>query len=1120
MRVLLCVLPFAAPARADEPAASTPMAGKMLDLLSAELQYSMDKLVAPDGSRPYYLAYTVTDRKSIGIQARLGALENDQAAHQRHLDVDARVGDYVVDNTHKLRGGGAGLDLSDLVSSSVAMSLDDDPDAIRHALWLATDGVFKSAVKKYQRVLTDLKTKVAEEDKSGDFTREQPSKCTEPEVVLRLDRAQWAQTLRHASKIAREYPLIHSSGVTLSAGAENRYLVTSEGTRLQTGRKLIRVQVSAESKAEDGMELSQSFIFDAATEDRLPGEQQIADALRKVIEQVLALRKAPLVEPYIGPAILMNRASGVFFHEIFGHRIEGHRQKDVQEGQTFAKKIGEAILPEFISVHDNPTLAAFGGQNLRGYYKYDDEGVASSDVALVENGVLKTFLMSRSPLDRFPQSNGHGRREPGRTVVSRQGNLIITSSKTVSFDGLRRQLVEECRKQDKPYGLLFDDITGGFTGTRRGGAQSFKVLPVVVYRVYADGRPDELVRGVDIVGTPLTCFSKIVGAADDPAVFNGICGAESGRVPVSAVSPSVLVAQIEVEKRQREQDKPPILPSPIAETGPDHPPAEDEALLRAMADELRRAMNLQVEDLEKPYFIQFDVDDNTTCQLSAAYGAITGQARNRSRVFRSRVRVGEMELDNTNFAGGSGGGVQAELPTDDNYLAIRHAIWRATDGDYKSAVETLTQKRAYMKDKNIADRPDDFSPAAPVEKIEPPAEFRFDEARWTENLKCISGHLKKYTQVQDSAVRLGVGSQNSYLVNSEGTRLRIADTGAMLAIGVSVQAEDGMRLSDSRSYHGDLADDLPAVDRILADLDAMVAELTAMMQASILDRYSGPVLFDGVAAPQLFRTLLANRLAGRPDPIGDQRRGPGGAESLETKLGTRILPKSFQVWDDPSAKKHGDTLLQGNCRYDDEGVPAAHVALVTDGRLETLCMSRAPTKKLCGTNGHARRVGGGSPQATVCCLFIEDKAGVSADKLKAELIEAAQDAGLEYGVRVKSLRARDGSASRADMLATMTRMRRGGGSLSDPIVAYRVYVADGREEPFRGCEFGTADVTMLKRIVAAGDAPYVHNYPGGGLSGGASGTLIAPPVLLEELELSRIDQEHDKLPILKAPLAR
>jgi TldD protein len=540
-------------------------AAGLLDLLGEELAYSMDKLVMPDGTRPYYLAYSVADQQNLSMSATLGALARDDTSRTRLLDIDVRVGDYDLDSTHQIRGD-SGFDLSRYLSAGpTVLSLEDDPDAIRHALWLATDTKFKAAVKKYQQVLTNLKTQVEEEDKSGDFTREQANVHSAPEASLTLDRAAWAERIRNVSKIGREYPLIYNSSVSLRAAADNRYMATSEGTRLQHGLKYLRVMVSASTKAEDGMELSQTHIFNACSEDKLPSEQEMAAGMKKVIKQVLALREAPLVEPYIGPAILMNRASGVFFHEIFGHRIEGHRQKDVEEGQTFAKKVGEEILPGFISVRDDPTLAEFNGEDLRGHYKFDDEGVASSNVELVENGVLRRFLMSRSPLEGFPTSNAHGRREPGNDVVSRQGNLIIESTKAVSFAALKRLLIEECQRQDKPYGLLFEDITGGFTGTGRGGPQSFKVLPVVVYKVYADGRPDELVRGVDIVGTPLTCFSKIICTGDDSAVFNGTCGAESGMVPVSAVSPSILVTQIEVEKRMREQDKPPILPPPIAE---------------------------------------------------------------------------------------------------------------------------------------------------------------------------------------------------------------------------------------------------------------------------------------------------------------------------------------------------------------------------------------------------------------------------------------------------------------------------------------------------------------------------------------------------------------------------
>ncbi len=540
-------------------------AAALADLLSVELEYSMKNLVTDDGTRPYYLAYTVYDENSAVIAATLGSLTQDRVNRDRNLNIDLRVGDYKVDNTHQIRGGAPAQAQG---SGNVSLPLADDPAAIRHSLWYNTDEIFNQAARRLTQIKTDMKVKVEEEDQSDDFTREEPQKFTAEPAVMQLDREGWKTRVRTLSRIARQYPLVYESNVTLGTYAGNRTIVTSEGTRLETSETRYRVTLSAGTKAEDGMDLSQSADFNAATPDRLPDDATMEKAFREVLDQVMALRNAPLAEPYIGPAILRNRASGVFFHEIFGHRIEGHRQKDVTEGQTFTKKLNQQILPEFISVYDDPTLARVGDVDLRGHYRFDDEGVRSSRVPLVKNGVLETFLMSRRPLEKIANSNGHGRRQSGFASVSRQGNLIVESSKQVSFDELRKLLIEECKKQGKPYGVIFEDISGGFTTTSRRGPQSFKVLPIVVNRVYADGRPDELIRGVDIVGTPLTAFEKITYTGNDVDVFNGSCGAESGWVPVSAISPSVLVSTIEIEKRQRDQSRPPILSAPIATAPP------------------------------------------------------------------------------------------------------------------------------------------------------------------------------------------------------------------------------------------------------------------------------------------------------------------------------------------------------------------------------------------------------------------------------------------------------------------------------------------------------------------------------------------------------------------------
>jgi predicted Zn-dependent protease len=360
----------------------------------------------------------------------------------------------------------------------------------------------------------------------------------------------------------RESAAVLNSIVTFSALAENEYQVTSEGTRLQFGQVRYRLELQVQGKAEDGMDINRYANFDWTEPAGTPDDASVKAQVRQLIKETEALRVAPLVEPFAGPVLLTGRAAAVFFHEVFGHRAEGHRQKDISEGQTFAKKVGEQILPEFLTIVDDPTTGSVGKQDLLGHYPYDDEGVAAQRVPLVEKGILKNFLMSRSPLVGFPHSNGHGRRQVGYDPVARQGNLIVRSDKTMTNAQLRQALMGEIKKQGKPFGLLIDDIAGGFTNTARGLPQAFQVQPLVVYKVYPDGRADELVRGVDIGGTPLVSLTKIAATGDTPEVFNGYCGAESGWVPVSAVAPAMLITEMEVQKKETSTDKPPILPHP------------------------------------------------------------------------------------------------------------------------------------------------------------------------------------------------------------------------------------------------------------------------------------------------------------------------------------------------------------------------------------------------------------------------------------------------------------------------------------------------------------------------------------------------------------------------------
>jgi TldD protein len=372
----------------------------------------------------------------------------------------------------------------------------------------------------------------------------------------------WEERARKISSLFLKYPDVYTSAVFFTATADRSYLATSEGTALVRPAAMVRLIIQGETRADDGTELMRVESYQAATADQLPGDAELDAKVAKISADLKALRAAPSADPYAGPAMLSGRAAAVFFHEVLGHRLEGHRQRDESEGQTFTKKVNELVLPAFLSVADDPTLKELNGTKLAGYYDYDDEGVPAQRVSAVENGVLKNFLMSRMPIKNFDQSNGHGRRQPGLMATGRQGNLIVTSTNMVKDSDLRQKFIEEIKRQGKPYGLYFDDIQGGFTLTQRALPQAFQVLPVMVYRVYADGRPDELVRGVDIVGTPLLSLNNIMVTGDTLQVFNGVCGAESGQVPVSAAAPSMLFSTIEVQKRRRGTERPPILGPP------------------------------------------------------------------------------------------------------------------------------------------------------------------------------------------------------------------------------------------------------------------------------------------------------------------------------------------------------------------------------------------------------------------------------------------------------------------------------------------------------------------------------------------------------------------------------
>ena len=506
---------------------------------------------------PYFLSYSVSDASSVSIQAQFGALVASASNHMRVADVQVRLGEPKLDNTH-------GTHRSSAVNSQ-QLPLTDDREALARSLWLATNTGYGTALDNYLRVKTEAEVRAKEEDTSPDFSKEAPqTHLGKPAPLVVVDKAAWEQRVQALSKIFREYPDVYQNVVMLTMQNETDYFASSEGSEVIAPHQAARVVVFAVTRADDGMDLFRAQTFEAETVAGLPAQAEMEKAIRELGESLEALRRAPLTEPFDGPAILSGRAAAGFFHEVLGHRLEGQRQRGDEEGQTFTKEVGKDVLPTFLSVADDPTVTTFGKTWLSGSYEYDDEGQKARRVDLIDDGVLKTFLMSRLPIANFDASNGHGRAQTGRMPTGRQGNLIVTSTKTEPESELRKQLIEEAKKQSKPYGLYFEDISSGFAVTTRNSPQAFSVIPLVVYRVYVDGRPDELVRGVSIVGTPLAAMKRILATSDKSEVFNGECGAESGTIPVSAVAPAMLLSEMETQKQAQGTARPPILSIPGA----------------------------------------------------------------------------------------------------------------------------------------------------------------------------------------------------------------------------------------------------------------------------------------------------------------------------------------------------------------------------------------------------------------------------------------------------------------------------------------------------------------------------------------------------------------------------
>ena len=1066
IHALLALLLSTASAQAPDP---------VLQAMEAELVRATDALASQEHP-PYFIGLEAIEIRTLRIHGEEGGLQGYGPNDTRWIHADVRVGAPTLDSTHPLRDMG----WDDAPPAGREMGLGDDAAALQAAVWREVDARYRVAADRYQRVISDQQLLV-EEDLGPDLSPEQAEEhLGEVASLDALDLLEWEATARAASAVFGTSDVTFDAGVTMIAEAETRWFVSTEGHRLRHGAVRLRVLVQGDTLAEDGDGLVLARTFDAATPEGLPPRDAVVAAAREVQDTLQRLREVPLQEPYRGPAILSGRASAVFFHEIFGHRVEGHRLRLVDDAQTFRQQVGQPILPTFLSVIDDPTRARLADEDLRGHYLFDDQGVRAEAAVLVRDGVLEGFLESRSPV-QSARSNGHGRRQAGNDVVTRQGNLLVEAKQWVDDATLRARLLKEARAQDLDYGLVVDDIEGGFTFTGRDIPNAFQIDVIEARRVYVDGRPDEIVRGIDMIGTPLQTFSRILAAGPTPAVFNGTCGAESGWVPVSAASPALLVKQIETQRKLQGQDRQPVLGPPEEVAVGDHP------LLDTLVAMAERARSLRLDELAMPSRVTIAVRDGDVYTAAADRGSALRSVGNPGRPARVEVVVEEDGISSARIDAGGIATLPAAISTprlvlDDEPLALARDLWVSSDSAYKSALQRLAFKRAALA-RTGDTMGADWTDAPAVTWADPSEPGVVDRAQLDALARTVSAPLKGIAGLTQGHVQAAETQGRDYLVDTDGMRLVQNDGYAAVQARAELLRPDGTMLLDERYWVARRASDLPPPETLAEETRRMGQELAARADAASVPWYEGPVVFEGEAAADLFRYLLPGQLRGTPpEPSGDRefqaalRGGP--------RLGRRVLPAGWSAHDDPRAVPAG---LPGGYRYDREGVAAQRVELVEDGRVRGFVMSRVPRGEV-GSNGHAR---GGIQGRWVARLSAWT---VAPKKLFSP---AAFDRKVRAVVR----------ATGVDRVLVVRRLQRGwAGGLPRPSHAVWQF-ADGREEPVLALEFQSVDRRTLREVVAASGSQvhaYLASRSGHGRAGGVSGlpvVLSAPArILIEEME--------------------
>jgi predicted Zn-dependent protease len=951
--------------------------------------------------KPYYMSLRIDDFQRTNVQSNLGVTVISQTQRGRALTPQIRVGSRKLDNFKLTTQGFDSRNNGGPQTTALPMD-DNDADGIRAGIWSDVRQRYDYAVDVYRETQARVQTAVANEDTSACFSASGVEKYYEPQLTsaqTTINLKEWQQRLDRISGAMAANKELHDGTATLSFEVRREYFINTEGTSVVQNHLSARVLLTALGIADDGMELPISQDFYATHPDSLPSVEVMIEAARQLVKRVVALKHAPVANPYTGPAILSGPASGVFFHEIFGHRLESHRLKS--GGETFRNMVGRKVLPIDFQVFCDPSRRYYKGKALNGFYRYDDEGVRSQRVDNIRNGVLTEFLLSRVPMDGFPHSNGHGRASEGYDAVSRQSNLIIETAKPQTEAKLRQMLKDEARRQGREYGYYFQTVVGGYTTTGQGNTMnSFNVSPVEVLRVYVDGRPDELVRGVDLIGTPLSMFSHISAAGNDPTIFTGSCGAESGWVPVACVSPQIFVTQIETQRRKKSTQTPPILRAPVV-TQHDGLPKEElsaRQMMLAIDEELHRAADsLNVQGGSRPLSVSCIANSYRTvhvvselggtpiCELTpwttnVASEVVIGDSQCSSRMDRERYFSRQVGLQ----------------PTAD---ALRRAVWQTADQSYKDALNVYAQKLNYLNrnpmpaaDRNLPDF------VAPAKRDFTPNddELHFEDID-TAAIRRLTAQLSRifvsYPDLFGTSVSFDGAQMHTMRSTSSGLHVANGQQWVQMMVDASTQSEDGTPWHDTMTLLFPSWSQLSSQSDLEAKVKRFADDMMAIRNAPRMDEdYQGPVMYEGMAAAYAIvgKLLVPGGLLSNHSirPVKDD---------LGKKMGEKVIDDRISVVNYSKFPTYKGHVLLGSYNCDADGVvPADEQVLVENGVMRAQLNNLRPTPYAQGSTGSFRfSTAPRLPFPAIAAGSVNIKAVRTTDeaKMMKELTKAARKAG-------------------------------------------------------------------------------------------------------------------------------